>query len=38
VTRVLRADVDACVLSACGLVVALGLVLHVWSRLGSVTS
>jgi hypothetical protein len=32
-TRVLRADMDAVVLSATGLIVALGLVLHVWSRL-----
>ena len=32
-TRVLRADVDACVLSATGLIVGLGLILHVWPRL-----
>jgi hypothetical protein len=32
-TRVLRADMDACVLSATGLIVALGMVLHVWPRL-----
>ena len=32
-TRVLRADLDATILSACGLIVALGLVLHVWQRL-----
>ena len=37
-TRVLRADMDAVVLSACGLLVALGLVLHVWQRLGQVTT
>ena len=37
-TRVVRADMDACVLSATGLLVALGLVLHVWSRLGQVTT
>jgi hypothetical protein len=36
--RVLRADLDAVVLSACGLIVALGLILHVWQRLGSVTT
>jgi len=32
-TRRLRATTDAVVLSATGLLVALGLVLHVWSRL-----
>jgi len=32
-TRVLLADMDAVVLSACGLAVALGLLLHVWPRL-----
>jgi len=37
-TRVLRADMDACVLSATGLLVAVGLILHVWPRLRSVTS
>jgi len=37
-TRVLRADMDAVVLSATGLLVGLGLVLHVWGRLGLVTS
>jgi hypothetical protein len=31
--RVLRADMDAVVLSATGLLVAVGLVLHVWQRL-----
>jgi hypothetical protein len=37
-TRVLRADLDATILSATGLIVALGLILHVWSRLGQVTT
>lgn len=32
-TRVLLADVDATVLSATGLIVGLGLLLHVWPRL-----
>jgi hypothetical protein len=32
-TRVLRADLDATILSATGLIVALGLLLHVWPRL-----
>jgi len=35
---VLQADMDAAVLSACGLLIALGLILHVWSRLRSVQS
>jgi hypothetical protein len=37
-TRILRADMDATILSACGLLVALGLVLRCWSRLGQVTT
>jgi len=32
-TRVVRADMDATILSATGLLVALGLVLRVWPRL-----
>ena len=32
----LRADVDAILLSAVGLLVALGLVLGVWDRIGDV--
>jgi len=36
--RVLQADMDAVMLSACGLLVALGLTLHVWARLRSVKS
>jgi len=35
---VLRADVDAVVLSATGLLVGLGLLLRVWQRLKGVTS
>jgi len=31
--RILLADMDAVVLSACGLLVAAGIVLHVWARL-----
>ena len=34
----LLADVDAILLSAVGLLVALGLVLGVWDRIGAVTS
>lgn len=36
-TRILRADLDAVVLSATGLLVAVGLVLGVWDRIGAVT-
>ena len=37
VTRTLTSAVDAVVLSATGLLVALGLVLGVWDRIGQVT-
>ena len=32
---VLQADMDAAVLSACGLLIGLGVILHVWGRLKS---
>jgi len=35
VTRALQADMDAAVLSACGLLIALGIILHVWGRFKS---
>ena len=38
VTRTVTAALDAVVLSATGLLVAAGLILHVWVRLGDVTS
>jgi len=31
----LQADMDATVLSACGLLIALGIILHLWGRLKS---
>ena len=31
--KLLQADMDAAVLSVCGLLVAAGIVLHVWARL-----
>jgi hypothetical protein len=34
--RILQADMDAVVLSALGLLVAAGIVLHVWGRLSPV--
>jgi len=34
-TRALQADMDAAVLSVCGLLIALGIILHVWGRLKS---
>ena len=36
--RTLRATTDATILSATGLLVAAGLVLHVWPRLRAVTT
>jgi len=34
-TSALQADMDAAVLSACGLLIALGILLHVWGHLKS---